>query len=291
MNLNFEWLSAFVEFSEHLNFTHTAAARALSQPALHTQIRKLEAQVGQSLYTRRGRQLELTPAGRQVAAFGRELRDRSAAFLGELHGTAPTAPVILAAGEGALLYLLGDVIRRFRGRHSLRLVVRDGPAAREGLREGLVHVAVAPVGAADNDAIVTAPLATVGHCLVVARDHPLAHKSSLALADLAGCQLIVPPRDRPLRQTLATALSGIDWEIAIEAEGWPLLLHLAGLGLGCAVVNDFCRIPRGLVAVPIPSLPRITYAAMRRRASPSSPALDRLWRLLIQPERATVGPG
>lgn len=286
MDLHLEWLDAFVDFSERLNFTRTAEARGISQPALHAQIRKLADQLGQPLYRRRGRALELTYAGRQAAAFGRELRERGELFLADLRGRRADAPVVLAAGEGALLYLLGDALRRFRGRAgdaSLRLLVRDGPAAIEALADGLAHVAIAPRGAAPPSAdLELVAIAEVGQVLLLPQGHPLAERARIDLRDLAGTSLIVPPAGRPLRRTLADALAqaGVRWEVAVEAEGWPLIVHLASLGIGLAVVNDFCRAPRGMVAVPIPALPPVVYTAIRRRGAAPTPSAARLWRLL-----------
>jgi hypothetical protein len=50
------------------------------------------------------------------------------------------------------------------------------------------------------------------------------------------------------------------------------MLHFVALGVGIAVVNACCRLPRGLVARPLPELPRRTYSVIRRRDAASSPA-------------------
>ncbi|NVB39293.1 LysR family transcriptional regulator [Pseudenhygromyxa sp. WMMC2535] len=290
MRLNLEWVDAFVDFADQLNFTHAARLRHVSQPALHAQIRKLQDEVGAPLYHRRGRNLELSAAGRRVAAFGRELRSRERALLAELHGQ-DDAPVVLQAGEGAYLYLLAPGIRRFtRGRaNALALRVGDAPATLAAVREGRADVGVLPLSSSDkgDDALASGALeaelvAEVGQMLVLPRDHPLAERAAVELEDLAGLSLIVPPRDRPLRRALASALDerGVDWSVAVEASGWALILQLAALGVGAAVVNDFCRLPRGLVGVPVRDLPSLRYVALRRARQPVSSASARLWQLL-----------
>src|SRR4051812_19123461 len=105
--LRAEWLEAFIAFAERLNFTHAAKALHLSQPALHVQIAKLAEQVGMTLYQRRGRQIVLTNAGRQLLAFARDEQERSQRFVDELRTGERHASVSLAAGTGAFLYLLG----------------------------------------------------------------------------------------------------------------------------------------------------------------------------------------
>ena len=75
--LDGESLAAFVVFAEQLNFTRAATLLHVSQPALHTRIRKLGEQLGVPLYRRVGRQLALTDAGREVVRFARELEGRT----------------------------------------------------------------------------------------------------------------------------------------------------------------------------------------------------------------------
>src|SRR6478752_7442254 len=105
--MDLELLPTFAAFAETLNFTRTAERVHLSQPAVHMQVRKLEADLGVSLYRRVGRSLELTREGVALSRFARETATRTAGFLDELRGTPVAAPVVLAAGEGAYLYLLG----------------------------------------------------------------------------------------------------------------------------------------------------------------------------------------
>ena len=261
----FEWLEAFAEFGQDLNFTHAATRLHLSQPALHAQIRKLAEVLDVTLYERRGRRLALTDAGVQALRFAREMRERSKTFVEAVHGHRPTSPVALAAGEGAFLYLLGPAVREFvrRGPVPLRLLTRAGPAAIEAVLRGDAHVAVA-VATEVPDGLEGAVLADVRHMAVVPKSHPLAGRSRISVQALAGEALVVPPPGSRLRETLASALAsaGHQLEVAVEASGWEPILHFVGLGLGPAVVNGCCRIPRGLVGVPISDLPRVRYQLM-----------------------------
>ena len=51
------------EIERHGSLTAAAKALSLTQPALTHTIKKLEARLGTSLWTKEGRQLQLTPAG------------------------------------------------------------------------------------------------------------------------------------------------------------------------------------------------------------------------------------
>ncbi len=283
MALNLEWVDAFVDFADHLNFTHAARFRNISQPALHAQIRRLQESIGSPLYHRKGRNLELSDAGRKIAAFGRELRLRERCLLAELHGPRADAPVVLQAGEGAYLYLLDQAIRRFRsGGGLLQLRVGDAERTRIAIVEGRADIGVSPF-CTEIEGIESELIVEVGQMLIVPKTHELASRKRLFVRDLRGLDLVVPPAGRPQRTALEEALRGVDLplKVAVEATGWALMIHLVRLGVGFAVVNDFCRLPRGFVGIPIPALPRFQYCAFRRRHLPRSNAGARLWALLV----------
>ena len=112
-SIDAEHLDAFVTFAEHMNFTRAARARRMSQPALHTQVHKLGLALGVELYVKRGNRLSLTPDGQRVLGFGRDARERTRAFVAELSHRDVRGPLVLCAGEGAYLYLLGEGVRLF----------------------------------------------------------------------------------------------------------------------------------------------------------------------------------
>ena len=265
MDVNDAWLSAFVAFAEHRSFTRAARALHLSQPALFVQVQKLTEAVGRPLYVRHGRVLELTAWGEQVAAFGRQQAERRAAFLAELRGEAAGAPVVLAAGEGAYLYLLGAALLRFpKDRWPLRLTTAAGPEAVAAVRAGRAHVAAAALDAVPGD-LVARRIARIGQAVILPRRHRLARRRSIRPADLAGEALIVAPAGRPHRALVAQALADVPWTVALEASGWPLMLRFAALGAGLAIVNDFCSPPRGMVAIPLAGAAAVDYHAVTAR--------------------------
>ncbi len=264
--LDGESLAAFVVFAELRNFTRAAKRLHLSQPALHARIRKLADELGVALYRREGRGLALTDAGRELLRYARELEGRTRELHAALHGTQPTAPVTLAAGEGGFLYLLGEPIRRFVKRDvaPLRLLTRNREQVFEALRSGEAQLGVAALEFLPDDLECTA-LAEVPQILVMPSKHPLARKRKIQLAQLAGERMIVAPRERPHRQTFAKAMrgAGAAWEVAVETHGWPSMLHFVRLGLGLAVVNGSVKLPHGLIGRPVPELPTTHYWLLR----------------------------
>jgi DNA-binding transcriptional LysR family regulator len=290
--LRSDWLGAFVIFAEQLNFTRAAKLLHLSQPALHVQISKLSDALGVPLYVRHGRSLELTREGTKLLAFARETHERSREFVAEVRGESGNAPVVLCAGEGTYLYLLGDVVRAFSKRRTttLRLLTRDRAGTIDAIVSGEAHLGVASLDDAPNEVVVE-DLCDVDQVLVVPRSHPLARKRTLGLGELDGLALVVPPVGRPHRAMISRALhtAGVSWSVAAEANGWGLLLHFAALGVGAAIVNGFCKIPSGLVARPLRGLPSVRYSLVTRRGAHLSGPTEELGRLIKERTRGSLG--
>ena len=269
--LKLEWLEGFAVFAEHLNFTHAARALHLSQPALHAQIRRLSEALGVPLYGREGRRLRLTAEGEEVLRFARQSRERIEVFVERLRTGHSQRPVVLAAGEGALLYLLGDAIKGFaaRGPAPLRVLTRDGAGTLRALRRGEAHVGVAALDQVPDD-LQARDLAEIPQALVMPRDHALARRRTLAVGTLSELPLVLPPQGRPQREALAQAVAAEGGRLrsVVEATGWELAIHFVALGLGLAVVNGCCRLPTGLVGRVVTGLPRVRYRALVRRDAP-----------------------
>ncbi|HVH46234.1 MAG TPA: LysR family transcriptional regulator [Labilithrix sp.] len=291
-SLRSDWLHAFVSFAEHLNFTRAARALHLSQPALHVQIAKLSEALGVPLYTRRGRALELTREGTKLVAFARETQERSSEFVADLRGGSSAGPVVLCAGEGTYLYLLGDAIRAFAKRRTatLRLLTRDRSGTLDAVASGEAHLGVSSLDVAP-DGIVAEPLCDVEQVVVVSRSHPLARKRTVTLTDLEGASLVVPPEGRPHRAMISRGLqaAGVSWSVAAEANGWGLILHFAALGVGSAIVNGFCRIPTGMVARPLRGLPPVRYSLLTRNGAHPSGRVEILRRIIQESTRTARG--
>lgn len=278
-------LVAFAEFAEDGNFSRAAVRLHISQPALHTKIAKLGRSVGRPLYVRRGRSIEITETGRQVQRFARELAASTAAFQSELAGQDVEPTVVLAAGEGSYLYLLGHGIRAHLSnrRHSLQLLTADGVAAVEAVRSGRAHMGVASLDTAPKDLTVV-PLTRVGQVLAMPKKQPLSARRVIRLRDLDGADLIVPPPGRPHRVMLSQLLQSaqVDFKVAVEATGWEVMLHLVRLGMGLAVVNACCRIPTGVTSRPIPELPALQYFLFHRNGGLSGSAANLRQSLITQ---------
>jgi DNA-binding transcriptional LysR family regulator len=282
--VNLDLLRTFAAFAERRSFTAAAKALHLSQPAVHVHVKRLGESLDAVLYERRGRELVLTEAGERTLAYAREALERADAFVRELHGEPAAGPVRLCAGEGAFLYLLGDALQQARARGiALRIEVADASDTVRAVQRGDAHLGVAPLASVPAG-LEAADVADVGCVIAVPARHALARKRTIAAQDLAGEPLILPPSGRPLRDAIDVVLraAAVEWSTSIEVRGWPLALRFAELGLGLAIVNDFCPIPRGLVARPIRGLPRQRYRVVRRSGVRHAPEVGALYEAIAK---------
>lgn len=261
------WLRTLASFAVDANLSRAARRLHLTQPAVHAQLRKLGEALGAPIYARKGRGLALTREGTEAVAFAREVEEQTRELVARVRGLAAERRLVCAAGAGAILYVVGEGLRAFAktAASPLELVTADASAAIEAVQSGAAHVGVAALDAAP-DGLVAHRLTEVEQVLVVPRAHRLAKRRRLSARDLEGERLVLPPAGRPQRAAIDALLraEGVSPELAAIARGWELAIKLAELGVGLAIVNACCALPRGLVARPLRGLPRARYVALTR---------------------------
>jgi LysR family transcriptional regulator, low CO2-responsive transcriptional regulator len=276
--LDFDAVVSFAAFADVMSFSAAARHLHISQPALHVKVRKLGEQLDRTLYRRVGRGLELTEHGEAIARFGRQLRTSAEEVLGQLDGRSEQ-PVALAAGEGAYLYLLGPGVGQFQRQANvpLRLLSLDREQTLAAVLGGKAQLGVAPLDSVPEQ-LHSSLLTTVGQVLAIPAEHRFAGRARLRLKDLAGERLVVPSAGRPQREMLSTLLQSeqVPWEVAMEANGWELMLSFVAMGVGVAVVNACCRLPKGVVTAALPELPSLRYQCFHLRGMTKSSSVDRL---------------
>lgn len=280
-------LRSFAVFAEKLNFTHAASELHISQPALFVKIQDLAELLEVPLYRKVGRRLELTEQGKSVARFAREMVGKSNAFFKELKTGSDTRQVTLAAGEGTYLYLLGESIRDYlKSRSNLTLITSNREGIIDAVQSGKADLGVTSLETVPHECE-SRILHRAHQVLVMPQNHPLAKKRKLHLADLSGCRLIVPPAERLQRQMISAMLQSnrVQWEVAVEAVGWEVTLHFVKLGLGLAIVNSICTVPRGLVARKLQELPEVHYHLFHLRGTAKSGAVSELKQTLLAKSR------
>ena len=179
MNLTLRQLGYLAAFAETHHFGRAAEKAGVSQPALSTQLRELEAQLGGPLIAREAPGLPLTPLGREVLAHAR-------AVLAEVRALKETAR---RAAEGEVSVRLGVIPTVAPYLVPPLLPLAGAAGAHLSIREAVTETLLADLGAGSLDAAVIALPAPAGFAAVPVADDPLL----LAMPPLALAPEMVAP--------------------------------------------------------------------------------------------------
>ncbi|UPY37184.1 LysR family transcriptional regulator [Sediminicoccus sp. KRV36] len=127
-SLNYHHLRYFWAIAREGSLTRAAARLHVAPSALSTQLAALEAQLGQKLFTRIGKRLELTEAGRIALDHAETIFRTGDELLDTLKGRGPAARRVLRIGAITTLsrnFQL-ELLRPLIGRGDVELVVHSG---------------------------------------------------------------------------------------------------------------------------------------------------------------------
>jgi DNA-binding transcriptional LysR family regulator len=185
-------LRYFVAVAEELHFGRAAERLGMAQPPLSRAIRALERRLGVRLLERTTRQVTLTAAGRVFLRDARTALDAiNAAGRRARNAGRPEARLRLALkadNDGGLLPRILSAYQSEEAALPVELVLGGRGEQAPALRDGRADVALL-VGPFDDRGLDIEPLLTEPRLAALATTDPLAARSSLRLADLAGRRL------------------------------------------------------------------------------------------------------
>jgi DNA-binding transcriptional LysR family regulator len=258
-------LRYFIQVASDLHFARAATRLGISQPPLSQQIRQLEDEIGVRLFERTSRRVALTPAGTLFLDAARETirqADRAVeiarrAARGELGalmvGFNPSAPFIPQVALAINAY------RRTYPDVQLSLTEMAAPdqilaVESRALDIGFVRHFGPP---ALPEAIASTRLLSEGLFVAMRADHPLATRTALRLADIAGEPMVVYGRDRSgcFSERLFAMIreGGQEPVIAQRVGEASTLLGLVAAGVGVTIVAaSLCALQStGLTYLPL----------------------------------------
>jgi LysR family transcriptional regulator, cyn operon transcriptional activator len=188
MAVKLRQLQYFLAAAETLQFTKAAEQLFITQPTLSHQIAQLEGTIGMPLFDRIGKSVRLTEAGRLFKTYAaRALKELEAGqtALAELDGLV-RGTLIIGVIQSFSRTLLPPVLGEFLGRYpNIRLRVEEmtAPGIEHRLVEGALDLGIAFAPSMMEDTEVE-PILEERLLLVVGRDHPLAQRRTVRLAEL-----------------------------------------------------------------------------------------------------------
>lgn len=231
-------LRYFADAAETENFSRTARKNTVPQSAISQAIKKLELELGVSLFDRRGNRVRLNENGKM-------LRAGVAPALGEIDGAVlrlknKTGEI---NGEVSLLIktnrrFVTECISAFKRRYpDVNFALHHDCFGDEGRQFDLIVGEDAPgLKNAQRQRLVTENI-----LLAVSAGHPLAKRKTADIAELRGERFVSMPVGSSLHKTLVSVCGkgGFEPGIAIRCDDPYYLREYVAMNLGIAVFPEF----------------------------------------------------
>ena len=246
MSISFTALRAFHAVAEHGGFTAAARALGISQPTITTQVKDLEERYGIELFLRRGRNTQLSDAGKALFDVTRRLMSEreDAHDLLAGYGRLSTGELRIAA-VGPFHAM--EMIARFRQAYpGVRISMQLGNSERvlAMLLDLEADVAIL-AHSVEDERILALPYRRHEVVVFVHRGHKWFGRSSVALAELATEPFVLREPGSTTRRAFEAAMTGAGHKIdcALEVGSREGVWKAVQQGLGNGVVADFEFVP------------------------------------------------
>lgn len=229
---------------QKLNLSAAAEALHTSQPGVSRQVRELESELGVDVFVRQGKRLTaLTPAGESVLAIAERIwaEIENLKRVGQEYTHAEQGTFVIAATHMQARYILPPAIKRFTEKYpEVRLSIHQGSPRdlAQGVITGEADIAVATETLDRFPELVTQPLYRWHHCVVVPRDHALAHEKRLSLARIGAYPLVTYDAAFTGRTALdeTFAAAGVDMNVVLTAIDTDVIKTYVRQRLGVGII-------------------------------------------------------
>ncbi|MEY9926397.1 DNA-binding transcriptional LysR family regulator [Catenulispora sp. GP43] len=250
-------LQYFAAAAEELHFGKAAERLGIAQPALSRTIAQLERRLGVTLLERTSRKVELTEAGAVLLAEARSILGAVAAAERRTREAAQARPRVVFAVKtgtaGDLVAKLLDAYRAEPGAATVELLLCEAHQHRRLLLSGQADVALLHLPFDPAEGLDTETLYTEAQVAVLPAGHPLAARTQIRNAELAGQPDLPPARWCRVDGSYPDGPGP-------EVRNLGQVYQLIALGRTTVVVPESAAVDlrRDLVAVPVLDAPPVT---------------------------------
>ena len=194
--MDFDQLETFLEVARNASFSRAAEKRFRTQPAISSQIRSLEEEIGARLFDRSGGKVALTAAGK---VFQKYVEDALAArksivsTLAEMERV-PRGEIVVGANEATCLHILPEVFAEFKKLYP-SVGVQISRLERAKILESVIDNSVdfgvvsTPV---DDKRLTVVSIHRDELVIIAPPGHPLSRMKAVGLAEVVRFPLLLP---------------------------------------------------------------------------------------------------
>ncbi|MBV8890421.1 MAG: LysR family transcriptional regulator [Acidobacteria bacterium] len=239
--MDFDQLETFLEVVRLCSFSRAGEKRFRTQPAISSQIRALEEEVGAKLLDRSGGRVSITTAGKIFQKWAEQTVDDRKAVLTAIAEAEriPRGEIVVGANEGTCLHILPEVFAEFKKQYpSVAVSIKRADYAR--ILESVVDNSVdfGAVSLPVNDNRLTVVLIHRDELVVITPpNHALAKLASATAAEVASFPLLMPKAGHT-----RDALENLFYErklkpqYSMELDSSELLKHFVAADVGIGFI-------------------------------------------------------
>lgn len=206
--MDFDQLETFLEVARLSSFSRAAERRFRTQPAISSQIRALEEEVGAKLLDRSGGKVAVTGPGKVFQKYAEDVLEQRRVMLvalAEMHRV-PRGELVVSANEGTCLHILPEVFAEFKRQYPIVAVSvkrQEHNKILEAIIENSCDFGVVSMPVPDKRLTVV-PIHHDELILITSPQHPLAAQKAATLEQIVEYPLLLPKvgRTRDVLETL-----------------------------------------------------------------------------------------
>lgn len=198
--MDFDQLETFLAVARHSSFSRAAERRFRTQPAISSQIRALEEEVGAKLFDRSGGRVALTGAGKVFQEYAEQMLDSRRSMLtavAEMERV-PRGEIVVGANEGTCLHILPEVFAEFRKLYpevGVQISRLERAKIMESINDNSVDFGVVSTPV-DDKRLTTVNIHQDELVIIAAPQHSLSQMKQSTVADVAQFPLLLPRAGR-----------------------------------------------------------------------------------------------
>jgi DNA-binding transcriptional LysR family regulator len=265
--MDFDQLETFLEVARLSSFSRAAEKRFRTQPAISSQIRGLEEEVGAKLLDRSGGKVSITAPGKLFQKFAEETIAARKATITAIAETEriPRGEIVVGANEGTCLHILPEVFAEFKKQYpdvGVNISRADYAKVLESVIDNSVDFGVVSLPVTDTR--LTVVMLHRDELIIIAPPHhPLAKLKSATIAEVAKYPLILP-KSGHTRDSLESLFHDrkLKPRCAMELDSSELLKRFVAVDAGVGFISR-SNVPEDVRANVLTMIP-IADAQVRR---------------------------
>lgn len=239
-----EHLRFFHAVAEHGSFTRAAEELLLTQPAVSSQIIKLEQELGQKLFERQGKRVQLSRAGEILHAQSRKIflqLHEAQTVLNDLKSL-ESGRLVLGTVDVISIYVLPRIFQEFTRHYpriEISIQVDNSANISEGVLDGELDLGFVTLPV-EHKNLVSFPIYDDMMRVIATPSHPLARRRRVSLEELTRTKLIIYKRGSVTRKLIESVFAqrGLELNPDMEIDRPEAMKKLVEVGLGVSIIPE-----------------------------------------------------